>query len=129
MATISTTYFHGASGDTILQIIDSGQLRPGKDNTVFLGRYNWQSCMMHGPDRKRKASFVIKVAIGQMQDQRTIFRETHGVRDTAMIQTDQPIPVEVLELYVRTLDEDGAASLNHLKGIVAIRQYLGPARG
>ena len=129
MATVSTTYFHGANGDTILKIMASGQLRPGKDNTIFLGRYSWESCMMHGPDRMRKASFVVKLVVGQVPDQRTIFRETHGVRDTAMIQTDQPIPVEVLELYVRTLDEDGIASLNHIRGAESIKQYLGPARG
>lgn len=128
MATVSSTYFHGASGDTILKIIASGQLRPGTDNTIYLGRYNWESCMMHGPDRKRKASFVIKVAVGQIPEQATIFRETHGVRDTAVIQTDQPIPVDVLELYVRKFDEDRVASLDRILGAEAIKQYLGPAR-
>ena len=129
MATVFSTYFHGASGDTILKIIESGQLRPSKDNKIFLGRYNWQSCMMHGPDRRRKASFVVKVRVGNIDAAATIFRETHGVRDTAEIQTDQPIPVEVLEMYVRKLDEDGIASVDKVVGVDSIKQFLGPSQG
>lgn len=129
MATVFSTYFHGASGDTILKIIESGQLLPGKDNKIFLGRYNWQSCMMHGPDRRRKASFVVKVRVGSMDALATLFRETHGVRDTAEIQTGQPVPVEVLEMYVRRLDEDGIASVDKIVGVESIKQYLGPPQG
>ena len=128
MATVFSTYFHGASGDTILKIIKTGQLLPGEDNKIFLGRYNWQSCMMHGPDRRRKASFVVKVRVGNTDAAATIFRETHGVTDTAEIQTDRPVPVEVLEMYVRRLDEDGVASLDTFIGVQAIQQFLGPSQ-
>ena len=126
MVTVFSTYFHGASGDTILKIIATGHLLPNKANKIFLGRYNWDSCMMHGPDRRRKASFVIKVRVGITDAAATIFRETHGVRDTIEIQTDLPIPVEVLEMYVRRLDEDGIASLEKVVGVDTIKQYLGP---
>lgn len=84
--------------------------------------------MMHGPDRRRKASFVVKVRVGNIDAAATIYRETHGVRDTAEIQTDRPIPVEVLEMYVRRLDEDGIASVDKVVGVESIKQFLGPSQ-
>lgn len=84
--------------------------------------------MMHGPDRRRKASFVVKVQVGDTDAAATIYRETHGVRDTAEIQTDRPVPVEVLEMYVRRLDEDGIASIDKFVGAQNIKSFLGPSR-
>lgn len=83
--------------------------------------------MMHGPDRKRRASFVIKVRIIATDDVRTIFRETHGVRDAVEIQTDKPISVEVLEMYVRRLVKDEPAKLDRFVGKTNIINFLGPA--
>ena len=127
METVSSEYFHGTNGDNILNIIEKGQLFPGKNQKIFLGRYSWESCMMHGPDRKRRASFVIKVRIIATDDVRTIFRETHGVRDAVEIQTDKPIPVEVLEMYVRRLVKDEPAKLDRFVGKTNIINFLGPA--
>lgn len=126
MKPVSSEYFHGTDGDSILQIMSSGLLKPGKSGRIFLGRYSWESCMMHGPDRKRRASFVIKIRIGEIASATTIFRETHGVRDAVEIQTDRPIPAEVLALYVRRLADDGPASLDRVEGSIAIKQFLGP---
>ena len=127
METVSSEYFHGTNGDNILNIIEKGQLFPGKDQKIFLGRYSWESCMMHGADRKRRASFVIKVRILPSDDVRRIFRETHGVRDAVEIQTDKSIPVEVLELYVRRLVKDEPGELDRFVGATNIINFLGPA--
>ena len=127
MKATSSEYFHGTDGDSILAILDSGVLKPGKNGKIFMGRYSWQSCMMHGPDRRRKASFVVRLRVGEITAAATIFRETHGVRDAVEIQTDRPIPVEVIELYVRRLRPDEPASTEFVQGATAIRQYLGPS--
>src|SRR6478672_8553565 len=42
--TVSSQYFHGTNGDNILNIIEKGQLF----QIIFLGRYSWESRMMHG---------------------------------------------------------------------------------
>jgi hypothetical protein len=127
METVSSEYFHGTNGDNILNIIEKGQLFPGKNQKIFLGRYSWESCMMHGPDRNRHASFVIKVRIVPADDVRRIFRETHGVCDAVEIQTDKPMPVEVLEMYVRRLVKDEPAKLDRFVGKTNIINFLGPA--
>jgi hypothetical protein len=127
METVSSEYFHGTNGDNILNIIEKGQLFPGKNQKIFLGRYSWKSCMMHGPDRSMHASFVIKIRIVPSDDVRRIIRETHGVRDAVEIQTDKPIPVEVLEMYVRRLVKDEPAKLDRFVGKTNIINFLGPA--
>ena len=54
-----------------------------------------------------------------------IFRETPGVRDTAIIQTDRPVPAVITELYGRKLRGEGErAELMHLRGLKAIKEYL-----
>jgi hypothetical protein len=127
METVSSEYFHGTKGDNILNIIETGQIFPGKDQKIFLGRYSWESCMMHGADRSRHASFVIKIRIVPSDDVRRIFRETNGVRDAVEIQTDKPIPVEVLQMYVRRLVKDEPAQLDRFVGKTTIINFLGPA--
>ena len=44
METVSSEYFHGTNGDNILNIIEKGQLF----QIIFLGRYSWESRLMHG---------------------------------------------------------------------------------
>src|ERR1700730_6918771 len=128
METVSSIYFHGTNGDNILSIIEKGKIFPGKNQTIFLARYSWDSCLMHGADKKRHASFVIKVRIIPGDDGfRGLFRETHGVRDAVEIQTDKPIPVEVLQMYVRRLEKDEPATLDIFVGKTNIINFLGPA--
>jgi hypothetical protein len=126
MQPVSFEYFHGTPGDNVLKILDSGVLKPGRNGSIFLGRYSWESCMRHGADTRRRESYVIRIRIGELSDATRIFRETHSVRDAVEIQTDQPVRVEVLELYVRRLRKDEAASLDRLAGVTAIKQYLAP---
>jgi hypothetical protein len=117
------TYFHGANGDKILSIIATGQLRPNEKNEVFCSRFRWESCLMHGADLMRKASFVIKVSIETPADVGQSLVQTPGVRDTVVFQTDTPLPAKVLELFVRRLHEDGA-QVDRILGEEAIIRYL-----
>jgi hypothetical protein len=118
------TYFHGAGADALASIIATGSMRPNEDHQIFFARYEWQSCLAHGADIKRRASFVALVRVHPPQGATIMFRETPGVRDTAIIQVDQPLPAEVLELYVRYLRGDEPARLVHLRGTDSISAYL-----
>jgi hypothetical protein len=116
-------YYHGTNGDHILSIIASGVMRPNEKEEIFFARYRWDSCLMHGADRKRKATFVIKVQAEVADDLAASFVGTPGVQDTLILHTDRPIPVKVLELFVRTIGEDGAEIERHV-GEPAIRRFL-----
>ncbi|MGF6735616.1 hypothetical protein OKW50_007789 [Paraburkholderia youngii] len=128
MQPLFNIYFHGANDDRILKIIESGVLQPDVDGKIHLGRHSWESCFMHGADRKRKAAFVIKVRMGAADQATTIFSETPGVRDTAQIQTDRPIAVEILALYVRRMQRDAPAVVEHIAGVTAIKHYPNAAQ-
>jgi len=117
-------YFHGTTGDEILSIIETGLMKPDQKQEVFFSRYRWDSCFMHGGDRKRKASFVVKVEVDIPDEVKHVFRETPGVRDTVILQTADPLPVRVLELFVRRFSEDGA-QVEHFMGAPTIKRYLG----
>lgn len=123
MESLFRIYFHGADADEVVSIIESGVLRP-KNNQLFFSRYSWESCLKYGADRRRGASFVIKVRISAPTEATTVFCETPGTRDTAVIRTDRPIPAEVLELYVRRMRKDEPAQLERVSGIEAIKNYL-----
>ncbi|AUT66448.1 hypothetical protein [Paraburkholderia terrae] len=127
MQPLFSVYFHGASGDKILKIIESGVLQPDIDGKIFLGRHSWESCFMHGGDRQRKAAFVIKVKMGVTDDATMIFSETPGVRDTVQIQTNRPIAVAIIEMYVRRLQPGVPAVVDRIAGVTAIKQYLNAA--
>jgi hypothetical protein len=117
------TYYHGADGDKILAIIASGRMMPDSRNEVFFSQFTPDSCFMHGADRKRRASFVIKVA-AEIPEGGTVERaETPGVRDTVIVRTADPIKVQVLELFVRRI-KDGAGQLERVSGAQKIRSYL-----
>jgi hypothetical protein len=120
---MSAIYYHGANGDKILGIIASGTIIPN-NNEIFLSRFTWESCFMHGADTKRKASFVIKVDANIPSGVRQFPIETPGVRDTIKLMTNEPIQVTVLELIARRLGEDGA-ELVRREGAAAIKVFLG----
>lgn len=128
MGITSSGYFHGATADELHIIISSKSLRPNQDGKIFLARFEWQSCLAHGADRKRKAAFVAKLIVSAPSESMT-YVETPGVRDTVIIQSDQPIPATVIELYVRRLQVPGErADLLHLRGLESIQSYLTTAQ-
>lgn len=124
MGSTSSEYFHGATADELQSIISSESLHPNKDGKIFLARFEWESCLPHGADRKRKASFVAKLIVSAPAES-IRYTETPGVRDTVIIQSNQAVPTKVTELYVRRLQGQGErADLLHLRGLEAIKKYL-----
>lgn len=116
-------YFHGTNGDNILSIVATGLLRPNAKNEIFFSRFRWESCLMHGADRKRKAAFVIKVSVEIPDQASQSLLSTPGVQDTLVLRTELPVATRVLELFVRRLQEDGAA-IDQIQGETAIVRYL-----
>src|SRR4051812_29802857 len=64
----------------------------------FSAGHSWESCLMHGGDRKRKASFVIQIRFGPLGAD-VAFTETPGILDTLELRMVKSMPVEVLEMY------------------------------
>jgi hypothetical protein len=92
--------YHGANGDNILEIMESGFLRPSKGQ-VFFSRASPGSVLMHGADTKRMATFSIKVLATIPAEVETVSKATPGVPDTLVVHTTEPIRVQVKELYMR----------------------------
>jgi hypothetical protein len=121
---MTTEYFHGTTAERLASIISSGVLRPNDDARIFVARFNWESCLAHGADRVRKLSLVARMRV-HLDAENVQVTETPGARDTAIICTDQPIPAEVIEVFVRRLGRDGdPAELITLRGIKAISAFL-----
>ena len=115
--------FHGTNGDNILSILNSHQIRPNDSGTIFFSDRHPESVFMHGGDRRRRAAFAIKVEVTIPTDAPRVQRATHGVVDTVVITTTQPLSVRVLELHVRTL-EGGCGTVRRLFGESDIRDFL-----
>ena len=98
----TTTGHHGATGDEILSIIESGELRPNKAGKVFLGGSPSET-FAKGADRSRAAAFSIELEAGT--GGATLTRtSTPGAPNTTVIGTDTGVPVRVQRLHVRTPD-------------------------
>jgi hypothetical protein len=93
--------YHGGNGDKILEIIQSGQIQPDWEHKLYFSE-DRDSAFMHGPDSKRKLTFVVKVRV-QIPPETNLERTaTPGVSRTLKLTTSTPIRAEVLELYIRT---------------------------
>jgi hypothetical protein len=119
----SRELYHGTNGDNILSIIRTGLIEPGADNTIFFSLWSWESVLMYGADRAREASFVIKVKAEISDDMLTHNIPTPGVPGTLILLTSQPIPVKVLNLYVRK-GRSPDFEFQHIVGDVAVLHYL-----
>src|SRR6476469_7204888 len=98
--------YHGTDGDSILGIISSGSMLPA-EGKVFFSKYRWEDCLMHGADSRRKATFVIKVAVSIPENTVSYHTSAPGVGVTFVVETMAPLGAEVLELFVRTPTDDG----------------------
>jgi hypothetical protein len=115
--------YHGANGDNILSILKNRYIKPGDQNEVFFGRFNYRALYMHGGDIRRKASFVIAVEVDMPAEVKKQFTATSGVQDTLKVITPVHLPAKVLELFVRRRTDDGYEE-QRIKGELAIKQYL-----
>lgn len=114
--------YHGTDGDSILGIMTTGSMLPG-DGKIFFSKHRWQDSLMHGGDTKRKATFVIKVAVTIPDNVVSYNTSTPGVGVTFVVETLVPLRARVLELYMRKPSSDGF-EVQHVVGRDAIRQYL-----
>jgi hypothetical protein len=55
--------YHGAKGDNILGMIESGQVRPAPDGRLYFSRFDWEPTIQYGADTKRGASFAIALDV------------------------------------------------------------------
>lgn len=115
--------FHGAEGDKILSIINSREIRPNSSGEIFFSEYRYDAVFMHGADMRRKASFSVFMEVSISSEVQQTRRVTSGVQDTLVLRSTKPLPVRVLGLYVRKL-QDGVGKIEQISGEDNIRQYL-----
>ncbi len=113
--------FHGTNGDNILQIIRQGSLAPNAERKIYFSEQRFDSVLMHGPDTKRKATFAVKLRVTIPGTAALQKATTAGVSDTLIVTTALPLPVQVLELYVR---EPRASTVKTIQGASAVAKYL-----
>lgn len=113
--------YHGTNGDNILQIIRFGMLRPTAEGKIFFSEWRFDSVLMHGADRRRGATFAVKLRVTIPTTSTLQQGTTAGVSDTLIVATTMPLPVQVLELYVR---EPRATTVKTVRGIPDITKYL-----
>ncbi|HEX8984954.1 MAG TPA: hypothetical protein VF767_05980 [Bryobacteraceae bacterium] len=114
--------YHGTTGDAILGMIGSGTILPSLGK-VYFSEWNWQSVLMHGADRARGAAFAVKLAVQLPDGAGRFATKTPGVADTLVVMTNEPLQVEVLELFARRPTADGM-QVDQIKGVQLIRSYL-----
>jgi len=112
--------YHGTDGDTILKIILRHEMKPS-GGKIFFARNDWADCLGHGADRKRKAAFAIKVEINIPKGTKETAEFTPDQIFAAIIESNKPLKVKVLELYVRRKD---ATEAEQISGETAIKAFL-----
>jgi hypothetical protein len=113
--------YHGTNGDNILNIIDTGMIRPNESGNIFFSQSSFEKVLMHGPDSKRKATFAVKLLAIIPPTATCQSKATHGVPDTLVVTTGAPLDVVVQELYVR---EPRGTTIKTITGKENIVKYL-----
>jgi hypothetical protein len=116
----SHEFYHGADGDSILGILNSGSMRPGTLNKVYFSERR-DDTFQHGGDRRRRATFSVKVRVTLPPGASLTRQRTQGNALAVIVTTTMPIPATVLELYSRTLQP---LEIKTIVGIDAIRAHL-----
>jgi|SRR5262249_30959955 len=96
-------FFHGTNANNILSILREGVIRPHQ-GAIYIGRFESQFhwLFQYGADTSRGAAFVIKVRAhltGTCAPKR-VSRPGAPV-DAWVLETNMPIRVEILQLFVR----------------------------
>jgi hypothetical protein len=112
--------YHGTTGDNILEIIRQGRLRPAAGKIYFSER-RFDSVFMHGADRKRKATYAVKMRVTIPTAASLQQAATAGVSDTLIITTEMPLQVQILELYIR---EPRGSTVTTIRGAREITKHL-----
>ena len=116
------TLFHGSPLAGLLGILKDGSMRP-QGGHILLFSERMEDTLQHGTDRQHKASFAFKaeVTIVEGASVKKVFK--HGNPFTVEVTTTLPLPVKLLELYVRR-GQLGEFKTEIIKGADAIRAYL-----
>jgi hypothetical protein len=115
--------YHGSPGDSILNILTEGVIRPSNGEIYFIkNESQLHDGFQYGADISRGAAFVILVR-AQVPDGLSPKRPMRAgaPRDTWCFETNRPIKVEVLKLYVRPRP---GRPIEIKEGAAAIRSYL-----
>jgi hypothetical protein len=114
--------FHGSPAAGIIGIMNQGSIRPDSTHSVFFSE-RFEDALQHGADVTRKASFAFKAEV-TIVDGASVQRVVKpGNPLTVLVTTTIPLPVKILELYVR-LGRVGDFQMNVIKGADAIKAYL-----
>jgi outer membrane protein OmpA-like peptidoglycan-associated protein len=112
--------FHGADGDAILGILDSGVTYPS-GGQIWLNQGDHRDSYMHGGDRRRRASFVADLEISYQHERVTEERQpTQGVVNTLLLRTEEALETTVLRVFRRTRSDDGEWDEDVLTGAAEI---------
>jgi hypothetical protein len=114
--------FHGSPAKSTLSIMRDGCMRPDAMKLVFFSA-RFEDALQHGADTKLHASFAFRAQV-TIVDGAAIQRVSKpGNPLTVLITTALPLPIKILELYVR-LGRVGAFELKRIQGAEAIKGYL-----
>jgi hypothetical protein len=113
--------FHGTTGDNILAILRRGAISPNLDGKIYFSAWRFDSVLMHGADKKRKAAFAVKMRVTLPSTATLQKTSTPGVTDTLVVATSAPLRCDVLELYIR---EARSRTVKKVTGEAAITKCL-----
>ena len=118
-----TTLYHGADGDKVHYIVSNGRMMPDSQNEIYFDETNPRNCFVHGADLARRASFVLKVE-AELNGLHFYRTPKPGNPTTLVVVTHAPLPVTILEMYVRTGTAAEGFEYERLVGEAAIRSRL-----
>jgi len=114
--------FHGSPGGGILNILKEGKIRPDEEHHVFFTT-RFEDALQHGADTALHASFAFRAEVTIVSGASVARVARPGNPMTVLVTTALPLPIKILELYVR-LGRVGEFELKKIQGADAIRGYL-----
>jgi hypothetical protein len=118
-------FFHGTKADNILNILRDGVIRP-QHGEIYVGKFESQShwLFQYGADTSRSAAFVVKLRahLPENCSPKRVSR-AGAPADAWVLETDAPVRVEVLQLFVRRRPGEPIEVKN---GPLEISNYLHP---
>lgn len=117
--------YHGADGDKISVTLKRGVLFPDSNNEIYFDYSSYASCFVHGADSKRKKSFVLGVEV-DLEKVHYVQTSRSGNPTTLIVTTTDPLPVTIVEMYVRTgrADDEEGFSVQRITGLENMKHHL-----
>jgi hypothetical protein len=118
------TLFRGTRGENIICAIDEGVVRPGQDHKVWFSK-DRDDALKHGGDLERRETYAVRVVVTVIPGASVEYTSVHANPLTVVITSNMPLPIKILELYIRRPRGD---RLETVTGSVAIKAHLVRAR-